>query len=220
MRWGNWHRRDGSNTTWETERFERAELIRKWNRTQKRLRTTRAEDDLDMKVPWPDDAVHKRLTDHRQQAYEEKLERRHRAGPTSTVDWDAEIETAYGRLQEPERGEINSKLRVRRAPTSTAGPSTSVSTNPPSSRRSKRSSPTLTTSLRDHSISSGPLPVGRSRPRINSTSSTSPAPALVTPSTSVRKGKMPLTPSSAGSSRDVDTPRSMLPYVIVSQPTL
>ena len=185
------------------------------------MRNTMADDNLDMRVPWPDDAIHKRLTDHRGQAYDEKLERKRRAGPTSTADWDKEIERSYRRLQEPERGEANSKLRVRRIhPTSAAGSSAGVSALPTSSRRSKRSSPALTASSRDQSISSGP-PTKRSRhPRIDSTPSSPAVSAAATPLTSSRKGTMILTPSSAGSFMEPEIPRSTLPAVIVSQPTL
>ena len=223
MRWDNWHRQDGSNTTWETENFERTDLIRRWNRTQKRMRCIRADLSLDMEVPWPDDAVHKRLTDHRKQAYDEKLEKNHRAGPTSTANWNAEIEAAYGRLQEPEIGEANSKLRVRRVnPTSAPGSSAGVPALSTSSRWNKRSSPALTVSSRDHSISSGP-PLKRGRGRLRNNSTPAPSPprsATATSSTYTRKGTMALTPTSAGSSRELEIARSILPSVIVSQPTL
>ena len=180
-----------------TENFDGYSLIRRWQRTRERERYALVNQSLDMKVPWPDDAVHKRLTDHRKQAYDEKLKRRH-ANPISTANWDAEIEEAYGRLQEPETGRANSRLRVRRAnPGSASGPSASVIAHSTPPRWNKRSSPALTVSSRDQSISSGPpLKRGRlSRSRIDSTPTSSPRSALVTPSTFSRKGRMVLTPS-------------------------
>lgn len=200
------------------EKFDKVELIRKWKRTQKRMRNSLADVSLDMKVPWPDDAVHKRLTDQRKQAYDEKLKRR-RAAPMSTANWDAEIDKAYGRLHEPERGEVNSKLRVRRVNPASA-PGSAVGASAQSSRRSKTSSPALTVSSRDQSISSGPPPKRVSgRPRINSTPTSPPKSATATPSTFSHKERMVLTPSSAGSSREVETAH-MLPYVVIPQPTL
>lgn len=220
VRWENWHRRDGSNTTWETDTFEPIKLIRQWQRTQKAMRNSLADVSLDMKVPWPDDAVHKRLTDHRKQAYGEKLERR-RASPISTVDWDAEIENAYGKLQEPKRGEANSKLRTRRVnPASAPGSSAGVSVQSTPSHWSKRSSPASTLSSRDHLVSSGsPFKRAFGRPQINSTPTSPPRSATATPSTFLRKGRTALTPSLAGSSREPETVHT-LPSVIISQPTL
>ncbi|KAF9218097.1 hypothetical protein BS17DRAFT_883589 [Gyrodon lividus] len=94
IRWGNWHRPDGSDTTWETEDFDRRDVINRWKRAQKRARNTLADLSLDMEVSWPDDAVHKRPTEHRKQAYEEKLAKRRAGGPISTADWDAEVDVA------------------------------------------------------------------------------------------------------------------------------
>ncbi|KAG8217880.1 hypothetical protein J3R82DRAFT_6046 [Butyriboletus roseoflavus] len=222
VRWDNWHRRDGSNTTWVTEKFDGFSLIRRWQRIQERNRNSIADCSLDMEVPWPDDAVHKRLTDHRSQAYDEKLRRR-QVAPVSTADWDAEIDKAYGRLQEPERGKANSKLRVRRAnPAPASGSSAGVTALSTPLRWSKRSSPALTVSSRDQSTSSGPPPKrGRvGRPRIDSTPTSSPRSAMATPSAFSRKGMMVLTPSSAGSSRELEIAQSTLPSVIISPPTL
>ncbi|KAH0827025.1 hypothetical protein J3R83DRAFT_4706 [Lanmaoa asiatica] len=221
-RWDNWHRRDGSNTTWQTEEnFERVDLIKRWQRTQKRIRTTLADVSTDMKVPWPDDAVHKRLTDHRKQAYDEKLKRRC-AGSMSTADWDAEIDKAYGRLQEPETGEANSKLRVRRTnPAPASGSSAGVPAHSTPSRWGKGSSPALIASSRDQSFSFGlPSKWGPGRPRINSTPTSPLTSATAPPSTFSRKGRKELTPSSAGSFMEPETAQSALPSVIISQPTL
>ncbi|KAI9570437.1 hypothetical protein HD554DRAFT_329486 [Boletus coccyginus] len=173
-----------------------------------------------MNVPWPDNAIHKRLTDHRKQAYDEKLEKRHRTGPRSTADWDAEIETAYRRLQEPERGEANSRLRTRRVnPTSASGSSAVVSAHSTPSRWNKRSSPASTVSSHDLSISSGPPLSKRNRgvPRISSTPTSSPMSVTTTSSAFSRK---PSTPGPAGSSRKLGTAQSKLPSVIIAQPTL
>ncbi|KAF8136787.1 hypothetical protein EV363DRAFT_1211859 [Boletus edulis] len=223
VRWENWHRSDGSNTTWETEgSFENIKLIKQWQRKQKCARRALADESTDMNVPWPDDAVHKRLTDQRSQGYDEKLEKRRQAGPRSTADWDEEIENAYARVQERETGETtNTRLRLRRGnPPSASASSAGVSTP---SRRSKRSSPALTVSSRDKSISAGPLPKrGRGRPRINSTPTSSPGLSATTLSSFSRKGKLAaLTPSSAGSSSmEIEAPQTTLPSVIISQPTL
>ncbi|KAN0076899.1 histone-lysine N-methyltransferase [Tylopilus felleus] len=223
VRWDNWHRSNGSNTTWETEgTFEKIKLIQQWKKNQKRIRNSLAEHSCDMNVPWPDDAVHKRLTDQCKQAYAEKLEKRRREGPRSTADWDQEIEKAYGNLQEPERGELNSKLRVRRGnPPSASGSSSTVVSTP--SHSNKRSSPSFTVSPRDQPISAGPpLKRGRrGRPLINSTPSSPRSATTTTPTLSRRGTRLALTPSSAGSSsKEPEITQNPLPSVIISQPTL
>jgi histone-lysine N-methyltransferase SUV39H len=67
-----------------------------------------------MEVSWPDDAVHKRFTFLRAQAYEEK--KRKRLDKPSAADWDKEIERACRHADEPdaEDGNAASRLRVRR----------------------------------------------------------------------------------------------------------
>ncbi|KAF8844600.1 SET domain-containing protein [Paxillus ammoniavirescens] len=224
VRWGNWHRADGSNTTWDTEDFDSRGVLNRWKRVQKRLRNTLADISLDMEVPWPDDAVHKRPTQHRKQAYEEKLEKRRAGGPISTADWDAEVDAAYARLQEPERGESNSRLRVRRS-VGGAGPSMSAAAAGPSrrGRMSSSSSPALSVASRDQlsTVISTPK---RGRSRLTSVAASSPRsrPTTVasrsTPSTSsLRKGT---TPSSTGSSSEPQSTSGSLASVLVSQPSL
>jgi [histone H3]-lysine9 N-trimethyltransferase SUV39H len=150
-----------------------------------------------MKVPWPDEAIHKRLTEHRQQAYEEKPERRHRAGPIRTNDWDAEIESAYRKLQEPERGESSSKLRMRRSiQASTPGSFSGAPAQLTPSRLREGTSPTLTVASRDLSVSATlPSNRHRGRPQIGSPSTSSPRSSATASSSAIlRKGRKALTP--------------------------
>ncbi|KIJ69054.1 hypothetical protein HYDPIDRAFT_105624 [Hydnomerulius pinastri MD-312] len=175
VRWGNWSRPDGSNTTWQTDIIDRDKLLASWKRVQRRKRNALANESLDMDVPWPDDAVHKRLTEQRAQAYEEKLAKRE-AAPVSTVEWDAEVDAAYARLQEPEIRENNPRLRVRRGAGAVSSPSVSVAAS--LSRKSRTSSsPAL-------SIASS----GRAPP---------PPPAISAP----RRGRPPLNSGTLSSSR-------------------
>lgn len=159
MRWGNWSRKDGTNTTWQTDITDRSDLVNSWKKAQAHKRNALAQDSLDMEVAWPDDAVHKRFTSLRAQAYEEK--KRKRLEKPSAADWDKEIELACRHADEPdaEDGNAASRLRVRRGtprstPSSdiprsssfkhTRGPTPS---NPPSSSKRgasvRKSSPSI-----------------------------------------------------------------------------
>lgn len=115
VRWGNWSRKDGTNTTWQTDITDRSDLINRWTKLQAHKRNALAQESLDMEVSWPDDAVHKRFTFLRVQAYEEKKHKR--LDKPSAADWDKEIEGACRRTDEPdaEDGNAASRLRVRRA---------------------------------------------------------------------------------------------------------
>lgn len=131
VRWGNWSRKDGTNTTWQPDITDRGDLVNRWKRTQRLKRNALAQDSLDMEVSWPDDAVHKRFTFLRAQAYEEK--KRKRPDNPSAADWDKEIELACRRTDEPDAEDDNaaSRLRVRRGtprstPSSDAPRSSSV----------------------------------------------------------------------------------------------
>jgi histone-lysine N-methyltransferase SUV39H len=77
-------------------------------------RNALAQDSLDMEVSWPDDAVHKRFTFLRAQAYEEKKHKR--PDKPSAENWDKEIESACRCTDEPdaEDGNAASRLRMRR----------------------------------------------------------------------------------------------------------
>lgn len=114
VRWGNWSRKDGTNTTWQTYITDRSDLINRWNKVQGNKRNSLAQDSLDMEVSWPDDAVHKRFTFLRAQAYEEKKHKR--LDKPSAANWDKEIESACRCTDEPdaEDGNAASRLRIRR----------------------------------------------------------------------------------------------------------
>ncbi|KAH7889373.1 hypothetical protein F5I97DRAFT_1802012 [Phlebopus sp. FC_14] len=134
VRWDNWSRKDGSNTTWQSTIVDRPEIVNRWKRTQQRKRKDLAEVSTDMDVEWPDNAVHKRLTEQRAQAYEEK---KARWIPVNlAVDWDEEITKAYERVEEPDAEDKTPHLRIRR----NAGAASSVA---PSRRNRTSSSPAL-----------------------------------------------------------------------------
>ncbi|KAG1827181.1 uncharacterized protein BJ212DRAFT_1310733 [Suillus subaureus] len=86
-----------------------------------------------MEVSWPDDAVHKRFTFLRAQAYEEKKHKR--LDKPSAANWDKEIESACRCTDEPdaEDGNAASRLRVRRGT-----PRSTLSSGMPRSSSSKR----------------------------------------------------------------------------------
>lgn len=114
MRWRNWSRKNGTNTTWQTDIPDRADLVNRWKRKQRSRRNGIAQEGLDIEVAWPDDDVHNRFTFLRAQAYEEKKFKR--PGIPSAADWDHEIEFARRCTDEPdaEDGNAVSRLRVRR----------------------------------------------------------------------------------------------------------
>jgi len=112
VRWGDWSRADGSNTTWQTDIPDRSDLVKKWKRVQRRKRSLLADESLDMEVRWGDDAIHQRLTHQRAQGYEEKKQRC--APVSSPVNWDQEVENAYRHTDERSVEDGGPHLRVRR----------------------------------------------------------------------------------------------------------
>ncbi|OAX38927.1 SET domain-containing protein [Rhizopogon vinicolor AM-OR11-026] len=139
VRWGNWSRKDGTNTTWQTEIPDRADLVNRWKRHQRSKRNSMAQESLDIEVAWPDDDVHNRFTFLRAQAYEEKKLRR--PGVPSAADWDKEIDLARRRTDEPdaEDGNAASRLRVRRG--TSRSTISSDSPRPTSVKRTRRGTP-------------------------------------------------------------------------------
>ncbi|KAG9318857.1 hypothetical protein JVU11DRAFT_963 [Chiua virens] len=126
VRWLNWYRKDGSNTntTWAMENTPGVgKVIKDWKRKQSRIRRSLADTSLDMEVPWPDDAVHLRFTDHHRQGYAEKLDKQRQAGPTSTTDWDAEIDW---REQEIARTRVGRRKRETSVYLPTRHPQTGI----------------------------------------------------------------------------------------------
>ncbi|KAG2158223.1 uncharacterized protein EDB93DRAFT_1077341 [Suillus bovinus] len=115
VRWGNWSRKDGTNTTWQTDITDRSDLINTWKKHQDNKRNALAQDGLDIEVSWPDDAVHKRFTFLRAQAYEEK--KRKGLDKPSAAHWDQEIERVRRHIDEldAEDGNAASRLRVHRS---------------------------------------------------------------------------------------------------------
>lgn len=112
VRWGDWTRADGSNTTWQTDIPDRPDLVKKWKRVQRRKRSLLADESLDMEVRWGDDAIHQRLTHQRAQGYEEKKQR---CTPVpSSANWDQEVENAYRHTDERSVEDGGPHLRVRR----------------------------------------------------------------------------------------------------------
>lgn len=136
VRWGNWSRKDGTNTTWQLDITDRNHLVNRWNRSQLSKRSALAQDSPDMEVSWPDDAVHKRFTFLRAQAYEEKKRKwLDKPSDASAAGWDKEIELACRRTDEPDAEDDNaaSRLRVRRGT-----PRSTLSSDVPHSSSVKR----------------------------------------------------------------------------------
>ncbi|KAI6118859.1 hypothetical protein EV401DRAFT_1965707 [Pisolithus croceorrhizus] len=170
VRWGNWSRADGSNTTWQSDIPDRPDLVNRWKRIQSRKRATLAENGLDMDVPWKGDTIHQRLTHQRAQAYEEKKQRRFSNLPSS-ANWDEEVENEYRRHQDRSAEDNGPQLRLRR--------NTNV-VSQPSQRRGRTSSPAQSILLRDiPSQPSSSISINsprRGRPRIDVSISSSPQP--------------------------------------------
>jgi len=139
VRWENWSRKDGTNTTWQTNIPDRPDLVNRWKRKQRSKRNALAQESLDIEVAWPDDAVHNRFTFLRAQAYEEKKLKR--SDIPSAANWDKEIELARNRTDEPdtEDGNMASRLRVRRG--NSRSTLSSDSPRPPSIKRSRGGTP-------------------------------------------------------------------------------
>ncbi|KAL4077105.1 hypothetical protein V8B97DRAFT_2080137 [Scleroderma yunnanense] len=145
VRWGNWSREDGSNTTWQTEIPDRPDLVNRWKRIQRRKRAALADEGLDMDVRWPDHAIHLRLTHQRAQGYEEKKQR---STPIpSTANWDQEVENAYQRRDERSVEDGGPHLRVRRT-----GSIASIA----SQRGARTASPAQSITSRDTPFQSSP----------------------------------------------------------------
>lgn len=153
VRWENWSRADGSNTTWQTDVPDKPDLVYKWKRMQRRKRAMLAEESLGMEVRWGNDAIHQRPTHQRAQGYGEKKQRR---TPAPSTDWDQEVENAYRRPDERNVEDSGPHLRVRRN-----GSIASI----PSRRGARPVSPTQSIVSRDTSSQSSPSMNRRGRPR-------------------------------------------------------
>ncbi|KAH7919012.1 SET domain-containing protein [Leucogyrophana mollusca] len=114
VRWGQWHREDGTNTTWHSDIADRPDLVRAWKRSQQRKREDIASKDLDIQIAWdPDETipVHDRPSELRAQAYDEKLRN---AQPELTSEmWDAELDIALGRAEPVDEENRAPRLRAR-----------------------------------------------------------------------------------------------------------
>lgn len=95
IRWKNWSRPDGTNTTWMREIEDDPVLVPSWNEAMRyqRLRKASESQSIDL-VSLASTPMHDRLTFESAQAVEEKMAERLRKGPPGKVyqGWTAEIE--------------------------------------------------------------------------------------------------------------------------------
>jgi hypothetical protein len=122
VRWEDWSRSDGTNTTWMHALPDRPSLVRLWTRRQARRRENLASLSLsiDLGQFTPEDLVHEQ-TILRAQAYDEKLARHARIGHRVYEGWDececqARITEALGYVGGPT---VRKRTGLRRPHTST-----------------------------------------------------------------------------------------------------
>src|SRR6202035_1872729 len=75
VRWGDWRRADGSNTTWMHHIPDQPLLVRRWDQKQRTNRAQMAFGDLDIPLDGRLD-IHRQSTLVRSMAFEEKLNKR------------------------------------------------------------------------------------------------------------------------------------------------
>jgi len=116
IRWGNWSRPDGTNTTWMRDIEGDNTLVESWNDSlqNQRLRKAAESQSIDI-TQLASTPMHDRLTFERSEAVEEKMaERLRRAAPGSLYQgWMAEIEDQVAR-QESGQGEASGPARPRK----------------------------------------------------------------------------------------------------------
>ncbi|EPQ61319.1 SET domain-containing protein [Gloeophyllum trabeum ATCC 11539] len=90
IRWRNWRRKDGTNTTWAKQMPDRPDLIEDWNTTQAKKRQKQADESLDVALePLNILDIHNIKTAKRSQAVEEKVENSYSRGIARYDNWDA-----------------------------------------------------------------------------------------------------------------------------------
>ncbi|KAH7913745.1 hypothetical protein BJ138DRAFT_1171124 [Hygrophoropsis aurantiaca] len=150
VRWDQWHRKDGTNTTWQPDMEDRRDLLSKWKRKQRYKRNIAAARDPSIKIMWDpahDPTVHNRATDLKAQARREKLDN---VEPELTsLNWDAECDRSLRCDEDPvprlrtrrtDSAAVEGSSRSRHSPASPAVRSGNKDSKP-SSSPSVRSKP-------------------------------------------------------------------------------
>lgn len=116
IRWQNWNRPDGTNTTWMRDFEDDTFLVESWNDALKHQRLLKATEsqsiDITLLASTP---MHDRLTFERSEAVKEKMdERERRAAPGKLYQgWMAEIDNQMAR-HESGRGEKSSHAKSKK----------------------------------------------------------------------------------------------------------
>ncbi|KAH9053843.1 hypothetical protein EDB87DRAFT_1825401 [Lactarius vividus] len=116
IRWQDWSRPDGTNTTWMRDVEDESTLVESWNDSLQKQRLLKAVEsqsiDITLLASTP---IHDRLTFERSEAVKEKMyERVRRAAPgTLYQNWMAEIDNQVAR-HESERGEKGSPAEPKK----------------------------------------------------------------------------------------------------------
>ncbi|KZT24356.1 SET domain-containing protein [Neolentinus lepideus HHB14362 ss-1] len=89
VRWDNWKRQDGTNTTWTKRMHDRPDLIENWVKYQEKKRKRAAKESTDVVLePLNIIDVHNIRTAKCSQAIEEKIERRQSTNLARFANWD------------------------------------------------------------------------------------------------------------------------------------
>ncbi|KAH9043005.1 hypothetical protein EDB84DRAFT_1472449 [Lactarius hengduanensis] len=153
IRWQDWSRPDGTNTTWMRDVDGESTLVESWNDSLQKQRLLKAVEsqsiDITLLASTP---MHDRLTFERSEAVKEKMDERARRAAPGTLyqDWMTEIDKQVAR-HESERGESGSPAKSKkfgRLPPlgregSYAGSSRSVASGTPIRQNSGRKPPSF-----------------------------------------------------------------------------
>ncbi|KAH9028096.1 hypothetical protein EDB85DRAFT_1626879 [Lactarius pseudohatsudake] len=116
IRWQDWSRPDGTNTTWMRDVDGESTLVESWNDSLQKQRLLKAVEsqsiDITLLASTP---MHDRLTFERSEAVKEKMDERVRRAAPGTLyqDWMTEIDKQVAR-HESERGESGSPAKSKK----------------------------------------------------------------------------------------------------------
>ena len=118
IRWRDWSRPDGTNTTWMRDIDGESTLVESWEASMKaqRLRKAAASQSIDITL-LASTPMHDRLTFERSEAVEEKMEERLRKDGADKLyqGWADEIEEQIAR-HESARGERSNPTKSKKVP--------------------------------------------------------------------------------------------------------
>ncbi|KAI0060849.1 SET domain-containing protein [Artomyces pyxidatus] len=118
IRWENWRREDGSDTTWATSENatdDIQELIEDWKKSITEQRHSLAVESTTISLlPLSGSALHDNLTAEASEAHREKQSKT-RAGPNRFSDWDGDIQRVLDAHSDPRGDELDGEARPVRS---------------------------------------------------------------------------------------------------------